>query len=174
MGATPPAHSHNSSDGKSFLTILTDPFNNSVIEMVNDAKTTADYVNKAKKYIAAVPLGATIPPYDIPAKRILESMLKHAGICGGGRGTRYVACAIVNCKESVYDRVTLAADWLRFFLLPFKGAYNHTSALSSANSTPDLEQIIDMIDPPDGSRPPFKRDALKRQNGRPRNVRSFR
>jgi hypothetical protein len=52
---------------------------------------------------------------QIDSHKVLEAMLEHAPT---ERGKRYVACAIICCREDVQELVSLANDRVRLLLWP--------------------------------------------------------
>lgn len=103
------------------MMIYSEGFKQAIQEKVNDRKfTTEEYASKARAYIGSIPFDTDIPFTNVKADSILMNMLEYARMCGGDSGTRYVACAIVDCGTSVEPLAALASDWLKFFLWPCK------------------------------------------------------
>lgn len=116
------SHSRAPSDTKSLLNILSD-LSKSIQNRIDDRSIKTDeYSRAAEGYIdQLLSDDAMIPPANkVSVKKVLCSIQKNAVMCGGEEGTRYTACAIVDCATRCKrdGLIALAGDWLKCFLLP--------------------------------------------------------
>ncbi|KDQ15328.1 hypothetical protein BOTBODRAFT_54884 [Botryobasidium botryosum FD-172 SS1] len=124
MQARIPTYTQGDSDN-GVCAVLNEKSKEIIHGFINDLSiATEEYVKYAQGALQFdIDQSTTIPHSKVRAQLLLRTMLDCAPMCGGDRGTRYAACAIVSTRRDVNTLIGLASDWLKFLLWPFKIAY---------------------------------------------------